>query len=232
MKKTIIVLCLSLAVLFLSATLLCVRVIRAPQSVFSMAESKLTIVLDAGHGGVDGGVVGVATKNKESDINLAITLRLKETLAERGFSVTLTRKTAEGLYGTLASGFKKRDMQKRKEIIEESKPSLVISVHQNFYPSGYARGAQVFYSAQSIEGKRLANLLQGQLNDLYKREGVKERKEKTGEYFMLTCSPYPAVIVECGFLSNVKDDRLLSDLGWQKKVAERIASGVISYFSA
>lgn len=232
MKKTVISLCLAVAVFFVSAVTLCVRTLRAPQSVALVGGKAFTIVLDAGHGGMDGGVVGVATKNKESDINLSITMCLKETLLDRGFSVVLTRKTPEGLYDALGKGFKKRDMQKRKEIIESAKPSLVISVHQNFYPSSYTRGAQVFYSSQNPEAKRLANLLQTQLNALYEEDGVKARKEKTGAFYMLTCTPYPTVIVECGFLSNPKDDKLVNDATWQKKLAERIASGVLSYFSA
>lgn len=216
---------------FTLAVAFCLRVLQAPQAVFSQADGRIKIVLDAGHGGIDGGVVGVSSGEKESDINLAITLRLKEELEGMGFTVALTRKTEAGLYGTATKGFKRRDMEKRKEIIEEVAPSLVISVHQNFYPSKTSRGAQVFYDKNSEEGKLLAQTLQEKLNGLYQTQGVKERKIATGEYYMLQCTAYPSVIVECGFLSSPKDDVLLTSEAWQRRIAEKIAAGALAYLS-
>ncbi|MCD7729746.1 MAG: N-acetylmuramoyl-L-alanine amidase, partial [Clostridia bacterium] len=90
-----------------------------------------TIVIDAGHGGMDAGIYGVTTKNKESDINLAIAIYLKGYFADAGFNAVMTRKTQAGLYGLPVKGFKKRDMQKRKEIIENCNADMVISIHQN-----------------------------------------------------------------------------------------------------
>lgn len=231
MKKTLISVCMAVVMGYVAAFVLCVRALNAPQPVFSMAEAGMKIVLDAGHGGIDGGVVGKQTGTKESDINLSITFLLRDTLEEMGFEVTLTRKTEAGLYGTTAKGFKKRDMKRRREIIQETQPAMVISVHQNFYPSRTSRGAQVFYNKESAEGKRFAMSLQEQLNTLYVGEGVKERNASTGDYFMLECTDAPSVIVECGFLSNAADEKLLVTTAWQKKIAEGIAAGVIHYLS-
>ncbi|MBQ8684833.1 MAG: N-acetylmuramoyl-L-alanine amidase [Clostridia bacterium] len=232
MKKTVLALSMAVVMGFVAAVALCIQALAAPQAVFSMADTAMRIVLDAGHGGIDGGVTGAASGVRESDLNLQITMALKDELEDIGFEVVLTRKTEEGLYGTTAKGFKKRDMQKRKEIIEEAKPSLVISVHQNFYPLKSTRGAQVFYSKESEEGKALALALQEKLNGLYSEESVKPRSAALGEYYMLECTAYPSVIVECGFLSNAKDEALLQSAVWQKKLCESVASGVVAYLSA
>ncbi len=216
---------------FTAAVGLCVRQLLRPQAVSAFSDGGMRIVLDAGHGGIDGGVVGKKSGIKESDINLQITYRLKEVLEDMGFEITLTRKTEAGLYGTTAKGFKKRDMQKRKEIIEKADPALVLSVHQNFYPSQSSRGGQVFYAKNSESGQALALCVQDALNDFYQKEGAKGRKAAAGEYFILNCADCPSVIVECGFLSNAADERLLTEESGQKRIAESIAAGVLAYFS-
>ena len=217
----------ALSIAFLLAICLCVRALFLPQTVFSAVDYKKVIVLDAGHGGVDGGVRGVQTGVKESDLNLAIVLALKSQLEEVGFEVVLTRKTKDGLYDSTAKGFKKRDMQKRKEIIERENPAFVVSVHQNYYPSSKTRGAQVFFAKDNADGERFATALQNRLNALYKPQGVKERKASSGDYFMLKCTESPSVIVECGFLSNAEDERLLSTIEWQRKLVQTIARGIL-----
>ncbi len=214
---------------FVWAVGLCLQALATtPVSAFSKGEMR--VVVDAGHGGVDSGVSGTKTKVKESDVNLAIAMELKECLEEAGFAVTLTRKTEAGLYDTTAKGFKKRDMQRRKEIIEEAAPALLISIHQNRYPSQKVRGGQVFYAKASAEGKELAQTVQGKLNALYAKEGVKGRKITPAEYFMLRCASCPSVIVECGFLSNEEDERLLQSPIFQREIAKSITAGTLAYF--
>ncbi len=220
----------SLAIGFIWAVALCLQALVA-QPVSAFSDGSMRVVVDAGHGGIDGGVSGRTTKVKESELNLAIAMELAQVLEDTGFEVTLTRKTSAGLYGTTAKGFKKRDMQRRKEIIEAADPALVLSVHQNFYPSKATRGAQVFYSEESEGSAALAFAVQARLNGLYAEKGVRERKESKGEYFMLECYPCPSVIVECGFLSNAEDEALLQKSAWQERLAEGIASGVLDYYS-
>ena len=228
MKKGILAIVISVVLGFVFAAGLCVRALSLPVAVATGENMK--IVLDAGHGGIDGGVSGKSTGVKESEINLAICLKLKERLDEYGFEVTLTRRTDAGLYGTTAPGFKRRDMEKRKEIIERTQPLLVVSVHQNFFPSGKERGAQVFYEKGNASGDRLAESLQSRLNALYKEEGVRERKRTTGDYYMLHM-PVPSVIVECGFLSNPIDEALLCNDAFQAKLAGAICAGVVAYLA-
>lgn len=198
-------------------------------TVTSAETRRLTVVLDAGHGGVDGGVQGVNTGTKESDINLAITRILKDSFEDAGLNVVLTRKTEAGLYGAATPGYKKRDMRKRAEIINKSAPALVISVHQNFFSLSSRRGAQVFYRASSEKGKTLACLLQSQLNAM--PECVKQSEALTGDYFMLNCSEFPSVIVECGFLSNPQDEALLVTESYQKKIVAAITAGALSFLA-
>jgi N-acetylmuramoyl-L-alanine amidase len=230
MKKSIVAVCMAVFMAFVTATVLCVRTLVAPQTVFSEGEN-LRVVVDAGHGGIDGGVSGSQTGVKESDLNLSIAMYLKDGLEEIGFAVTLTRKTEAGLYGAPTKGFKKRDMQRRKEIIEETKPCMVISLHQNYYPSKSSRGAQVFYNQKDENGKTLALHVQKRLNELYAGEKVKARNATFGDYYMVQCAPYPSIIVECGFLSSPSDEKLLCTAVWQKKLAQTILSGVVAYFS-
>ena len=231
MRKSIFVSYIAVFVAFVAAVGLCIRALHAPQTVFSAADAGMKIVLDAGHGGVDGGVTGKTTGVKESDINLAITRKLKIALEEVGFEVVLTRKTEGGLYDTATKGFKKRDMERRKQIVQEEKPALVISVHQNLYPTRSVRGAQVFYNGQNEKSTKLAREMQTKLNGLYAKERVKARKETAAEYFMLSCSDAPAIIVECGFLSNPDDEKLLISEGWQVELSKTLTAGVLSYFS-
>ena len=216
---------------FCFATGLCVRALSEPTAVANLSSiPSMRIVLDAGHGGIDGGVVGVKTGNKESDVNLTIVYALKERLMDAGFAVTLTRVTDGGLYGDTSSGFKRRDMEKRKQIAEGVSPHCVISIHQNYYPSTSSRGGQVFYTKDREESERLASAIQTELNALYAKQGVKGRKHKHADYFMLRLAP-PSVLVECGFLSNPKDDELLSDSNFCSRIADGIATGLLASIS-
>ena len=230
MKRLFCGMCIVVAVVFTAAVGLCVSALTSPRTVAAV-ENTLTVVLDAGHGGIDGGVMGKETKVKESDVNLAITYKLKTELEILGFEVVLTRKTEAGLYDTATKVFKKRDMQKRRAIIEETDPAMVISLHQNFYPTRNTRGAQVFYDRENTSGQRLALLLQKGLNGLYAQEGARGRSAASAEFYMLECSDCPSVLVECGFLSNREDERLLTSEEWQKSLAVTLAEGVMAYFS-
>ena len=229
-SKWFVAMSMAVIMVFTTAVGLCIHALNQPQMVLSAADNQLVIVLDAGHGGMDGGVVGKCTKIKESTLNLQITQRLQYKLGDMGFTVVLTRKTDAGLYGLPTNGFKKRDMQKRKEIIQETNPDMVLSIHQNYYPAGSARGGQVFHNGEECDAL-LAESIQERLNAMYAEQGVKARMCKTGDYFMLGCTAKPSVIVECGFLSNAKDENLLIDDVFQDTIAQAIAGGVVAYLS-
>lgn len=183
----------------------------------------LTVVVDAGHGGIDGGVVGVNTGTKESDINLAIARKLKTHLTQAGYKVVMTRVNADGLYGLSSKNKKLKDMERRKEKIEEAKPDMVVSIHCNQYPRANVRGAQVFYAPGSEDGQRAAAAMQSLLNTNLE---ASKRVEAAGDYYILQCSPYLSLLVECGFLSSPEDEKLLVDASYQDKVAYTVFSGI------
>lgn len=226
-KIAAIIVGVSIGVVHCAAFIACGKALSVKET---FAESGgVKVVLDAGHGGVDGGVTGRTSGVKESDLNLKIVYLAAEKLSEVGFEVILTRKTEEGLYGAATKGFKKRDMLRRKEIIEAEEPTIVVSVHQNYYPSGFSRGAQAFYKKGSEEGMALAERLQEAFNALYGAKGVKKRNAATGDFFMLSCSDCPSALIECGFLSNVKDEALLCDGAFQRAAAQAIVEGVVGF---
>ena len=188
-----------------------------------------TVVIDAGHGGVDAGVLGINTKTKESEINLYIAKYLRGYFADAGFKAVLTRTTQGGLYGTSTKGFKMRYMKKRKQIIEENNADMVISIHQNFCPISSRRGGTVFFDKDSPSGKALADSVQKSLNEM--KECVKQNTSLVGDYYMLKCTSNPSVLVECGFLSNTDDEALLITAEYQKAVAYAIFKGAVSFYS-
>lgn len=195
----------------------------------SLDASKIKIVLDAGHGGIDGGVSGVNTGVKESDLNLAVVKKLEKYLTDAGMTVVLTRNSAAGLYGAATGNLKKRDMKKRKEIIEKENPAIVVSVHMNNYALQDRRGAQVFYKDGDENGKLLADSIQRSFNAM--DSCVREYSALTGDYFMLNCSEVPSVIAECGFLSNPQDEALLITEEYQSEIAYAIFKGIVGYLT-
>lgn len=183
------------------------------------------VVLDAGHGGKDGGAVGKLTD--ESQLNLKYCLVLKEKFEQFGFKVVLTRKNMEGLYSPFATNKKKSEMEKRKQIIESANPDLVISVHMNSFPSSKARGAQVFYGQGNESGQALAQSV-GQT--LSAEIEYAKQTAKVGDYFVLNCTNYPSILVECGFISNPDEELLLTSEDYQNKFCYALVCGVLKYF--
>lgn len=192
-----------------------------------VGEEKTCIVIDAGHGGTDPGKIGINGK-KEKDINLQIAKELKKKLEKEGIEVVMTRESDEGLYNSSSRNKKVDDMKKRCKIIDEAKPVFTISIHQNSYPEEYVKGAQVFYYGQSQEGKELAEILQESMVQQLDKENHRTAKANES-YYLLKKTESPTVIVECGFLSNSEEAKLLADKNYQKKVAEAIHTGIKKY---
>lgn len=184
-----------------------------------------TVVIDAGHGGIDGGVVGKNTKAVEAELNLKVAKKLNKKLTERGFKTVMTRTNEKGLYGNATKNFKRADMKERKRIIEEAKPDIVVSIHMNYFGQTKQRGAQVFYKQGNPEGAKLARCIQDGLKNLE----YCDRTPLPGDYFMVTSHEYPAVIIECGFLSNPQEEALLITDEYQEKLAYYIMMGIMKY---
>lgn len=221
-KKTLILISL-FCVLMVITMGVCYKV----QAVSYVPAPNFRVVLDAGHGGIDGGSQGKSGVY-ERDINLLVTNKIEKLLKTIGIDVVQTRRTEDGLYGTFASGFKMRDMKARKAIIQQAKPDIVVSVHMNFYANSSARGAQVFYKPNSEISKELAMIMQ----ELFVKHLPQARKTPSvGDFYMLTCTNTPGVLVECGYLSNPEEEKLLISNDYQEKVAYQIFCGIVGYFN-
>lgn len=188
----------------------------------------LTIVLDAGHGGRDGGSVGETTGITESELNLIYANKLEKLLKSVGINVVKTRNDMSGLYEQGNENFKKQDMLKRKEIIEKASPQAVVSIHMNKFNLKSEKGAQVFYQSGSESGKNFANAVRDELV-----EKIENARSLTisGDYFMCKCLDVPSIIVECGFLSNEAEEKLLQTEEYQDKLCYTIFCGIMKYFN-
>lgn len=209
--------------LFALVVVATIRVSTLPVLNFTAPGSKAHIVLDPGHGGFDPGKVGTAGI-LEKDINLAISLKLKEILVKSGYTVTMTRQKDEALCEQNASRKKVSDLNARLDLIQKEEPELTVSIHQNSYSAG-TKGAQVFYYSQSEEGHRLARVLQETLKEEI-GDGNHRVEKANDSYYMLKKSQGPFVIVECGFLSNPEEEKLLNSEDYQKKMAKALAEGI------
>lgn len=191
---------------------------------------RQVVVVDCGHGGIDPGMIGIDGL-KEKDFNLEIGLKVKTALEETGYTVVMTRDTDSGLYEESSQNKKAQDMQKRILLMEEVKPALTISIHQNSYEDPNVKGPQVFYYKDSSGGERLAKILQEKLNEKLEIERPREAKGNT-TYYLLKRSPGVLNIVECGFLTNPEEAVKLAEDSYQKKIAQAIAEGVKEYLDS
>lgn len=221
MKKNIVFLCVAVLVF-----VACVSVFLRGEMVASNAipQRALMVVLDAGHGGIDVGAVGV-NGTIESDLNLKYCQMLKGVLEEYSVNVVMTRSTKDGLYSQFKNGFKREDMNKRKETIVATNPDAVISIHMNKYSASTSHGAQVFYDDEKGTGKVFAETLQ----EIFKKQLDSARAEaQAGDLYILKCIDKPSILVECGFLSNPEEERLLTTTEYQKKICLCIASALLA----
>lgn len=190
---------------------------------FSMPVSKKNIVIDAGHGGWDPGKVrsdGIV----EKDINLKIAAKLQKYLEQGGSYVITTRVDDKAL-----SDKKRADLGERKNIANNNEVDLLISIHQNSFPKPSAKGAQVFYFNKSEQSKILADCIQSKIKEFADPNNDRIAKANT-DYYILKQTKVPAVIVECGFLSNDEENKKLNDEQYQEKIAWAIYMGVVDYY--
>lgn len=191
-------------------------------------ENKKTILLDPGHGGIDPGKISVTGTN-EKEINLEIAKKVEKLLTEQGYEVIMTREDDNGLYKDSDSNKKVADMKKRCLMAEENNADILVSIHQNSYQSEGVKGAQVFYYSNSEEGKKLAEAIQKSFKEILDTDNGREAKANNSYYILLNVK-CPAVIAECGFLSNYEEAELLEKENYQEKVAEAVVNGIDDYF--
>lgn len=194
-------------------------------------EHRFKIIIDAGHGGFDGGA-SAPDGTLEKDINLKIALDLAELCKLGGFEVILTRETDSGTEkdenATIAER-KKSDMQRRLKIIEENPDAVFVSVHLNKFTTSTAKGAQVFYSKNNPDSEALAKSVQKSIIDLIQHDNTRVIKKADNSIYLLKKTTIPSIIVECGFLSNNEELQLLKDVDYQSKIAFSIYCGILQY---
>ncbi|MBQ9937020.1 MAG: N-acetylmuramoyl-L-alanine amidase [Oscillospiraceae bacterium] len=183
------------------------------------------VVVDAGHGGFDGGATSVYGV-LEKDINLKIALKTEKYLKLLGFKVVMTRKDENALAGT-----KKEDMYKRLEILEENRGAVFVSIHQNLYREQKYSGAQMFYGTQNSDSEKLAQIMQDTFKQNLNKNNNRQVKKAYNDLFLFKNAKQPSVLIECGFLSNFSEAKLLNNEEYQNKIAFSICEGLLKYYS-
>lgn len=199
----------------------------------SHVTNKKTIVLDAGHGGTDSGAVGI-NGELEKNINLAIVRNLSDMLTLSGFNVVLTRDSDisihdEGVKGTREQ--KVSDMKNRLDIINKYGDCLFLSIHQNKFTEPEYFGAQIFYTANNPDNRMIAQIMQDNFKTIQPGND-RQIKQEGDELYLFKNTKIPAVLIECGFLSNPDDAANLSDTDYQRKVAYTIYNGILTYLTS
>lgn len=197
-----------------------------------ISDNLPVIVIDPGHGGEDGGAVsdnGVL----EKDINLSIANDTSALFYLLGFDILRTRKNDMALDSGEDTIRKRKvsDMKKRLEIFNSSKENTIISIHQNKFSESKYHGAQIFYSPNNSKSKQLADSIKYSVKGLLQPDNERECKKADGGIYLLKNTNNPAIIVECGFISNEEECNHLIDKQYQKQMAFSITAGFLSYYN-
>ncbi len=219
-------------ILLISVTVLTITLLYRNKSseTCSLPTTTKVIVIDPGHGGFDPGKLGGGGED-EKDINLAISLYLREYLEQSGSIVIMIREKDTDLYVDDGSGRRKKtiDLTSRKDIVIKNKPHALISIHVNSFPQSRYYGAQTFYSKDNEKSKQLALIIQEELVRVLNSNNKRQVMENNDVYIIKGLD-IPAVLVECGFLSNPQEEQRLNDPQYQQKIAWSIYVGLQRYF--
>ena len=199
-----------------------------------MPVTNKVIILDAGHGGIDPGKLSNDKLIQEKDVNLSITLKLRELLESSGAVVVLTREDDSSLYTedgskTIRQKYNE-NLKNRKKIIQESNANMFVSIHSNAFTESKYYGAQTFYPKGKEDSCELSKTIQNELKRVVDNTNNREMKA-TDDIYVLKDNEIPSVLIECGFLSNDKEAKLLNDEQYQEKIAWAIYVGIQKYFS-
>lgn len=185
-----------------------------------------TVIIDPGHGGEDPGAVGV-NGLLEKDVNLRLSLVLKELLILQGYNVVMTRDTDVLLYDENASGSKKgQDLKNRLDFEKKYPDAVFVSIHMNKFSMESCKGLQVYYSANTEESKALAEAVKENVREMIQSDNKRETKKANSSIFILDRIEIPAILIECGFLSNYSEAELLSSDEYISKLAFAISRAI------
>ncbi|WP_416197370.1 MAG: Germination-specific N-acetylmuramoyl-L-alanine amidase CwlD [Sporanaerobacter sp.] len=190
------------------------------------------IGIDPGHGGIDPGAVGRGGTS-ENEINLSIALKLKRFIEQSGGIVVITRDNPNGLYTEKSITTKQKkneDLRKRREVIDEGDCDIFLTIHLNSFPQSKYYGAQTFYKDGCEKSKKLAEIVQEELRNVLDKNNNRLPQKRDNVYLLREVKS-PSILVECGFLSNPREEKLLTDEKYQEKIAWAIYIGIIRYFN-
>ena len=220
------------AAMLAASLALCIGGGSAVQAVMHHGSAR-TLVIDAGHGGFDGGAVG-SNGTTEQDINLSIAQRVQALAGFFGVRTALTRADENALDYDSSRSIRENkvaDIRAREQIVRETSDPVFVSIHLNKFSDAQYRGAQVFYSPNHAGSKTLAELLQASLADGCDPANTRQAKRAENTIYLMNQLECPAVIVECGFLSNPAEEQRLNDTAYHKKLAASIVTGYLRYES-
>ena len=203
------------------------------QETTTTPSSGKVVILDAGHGGEDGGAVSESGIS-EADLNLQITLKVQELLEQNGTTVILTRSDENAIYSLDAKTLRQKkvsDIKNRVKIGNESSADIFVSIHLNKIPQSQYYGWQCFYKNKNEDSELLAKCLQNNLNDSIQKEN-KRLAMKINDIYIVKNVEVPLSIVECGFLSNPQEEQELQQDEYQNRLAWGIYTGICDYFKA
>ena len=198
-------------------------------TVYPLSFSDTVLVIDAGHGGEDGGAISL-TGVPESHLNLAVAKRLDLVLGLFGVSTLPLREEDVSLHDKSAQTLRQKknsDLHNRADMVNEQENAILLSVHQNSYPDGRYSGAQAFYAP--TEGSReLAQIIQETLRLTLDPKNTREAKQIPDTIYLMNHISCPGVLVECGFLTNPREEQLLRSQVYQTKLAMALAGGYLN----
>ncbi|MFV0498145.1 MAG: N-acetylmuramoyl-L-alanine amidase [Candidatus Fimivivens sp.] len=186
------------------------------------------IIIDAGHGGIDGGATGVSGV-LEKDINLAIARKLYSLAQLNGYEVIMVRSTDQSVHEEGISGVRKQkvsDIHQRLALATQYPTAVFISIHQNSFSQQSSWGTQVFYGTENEQSRVLAQKIQDNIREALQPDNKREIKVAGKNLYLLSHMKNPSVMVECGFLSNSKDCQRLSQEDYQQQLAFKILQSV------
>lgn len=196
--------------------------------------SQMKVIIDAGHGGVDGGAVA-ADSTLEKDINLDIALKLNEMLKMAGAETILTRDSDVSIHDESAKTIRAKkvsDIHNRFEIIENNPDYIFVSIHQNSFSDSKYKGAQLFYSPNNSQSIELAKSIQSSFSSRLQMDNERAIKKCSTDVYLIYHAQSTAVLCECGFLSNTEELKNLKTTEYRSEVAFCIFSGILDYYSS
>ncbi|HCC35519.1 MAG TPA: N-acetylmuramoyl-L-alanine amidase [Ruminococcaceae bacterium] len=230
MKKSMLAVLLLVLIIGALAFYNTAQIMTRAQPVNIGTKGKQLVIIDAGHGGVDGGAVSGDVVEK--DINLNIALKLRELAKASGFEIIMIREEDISIHNEDATSTRKKketDLKNRLKIMNSHPEAVYISIHQNSFTQSKYYGTQILYAPDVEESQLLGNAIQSSVKALLQNENEREIRKCTEDVYIIYNARIPAVLVECGFLSNPQEKSMLVTDEYQNQMAFAVLCGIIDY---